>query len=216
MNDHISRIQRYREKLKDIYTIDIQYDQKQNKLYSHYNKIIIILRPDYQEYDFEHELAHLEFLTQEIRIKYLYPKEEFFHEKELFVFSNTLLNVIYDIFVDAFLAENFLIPHSYFRKKVEIFKVYLGQIEKHLNISTVLLKIVRSSVEEYIEVLDMILKGKINGTSYVTKNKITDQREHINRYLQRAGISNKFEWITYQTIYLREQRNNKDKGGTEI
>lgn len=202
---HKKRLQEYKERLANYYTIDILYNQKQNEHYAHYNRIIIKLKKGFQFYDFEHEIAHLKFLTEEGRIKYLYPIEKHYDNEELFKFSNILTNIIYDIYVDAYISVNYSIPKTYFANKINIFSEYLKHIYEALDLDKKLIEVIIEAIKEYIDVLNKILKDEIKDSKYINNNSIKYQRDHINRYVSQVGLIDDFEWITYNTLYIREQ-----------
>lgn len=213
---HHERLQEYIRKLAGCYAIEIKYNQEHNMHYAHYNRIIIMLKKDYKFYDFEHEFAHLKFLTEEGKIKYLYPLEKHYGNKELFKFSNILTNIIYDIYVDSYISANFSIPREYFENKVKIFNEYLNNIQETLDLNKKLIKVIKRAIKEYILVLNKIINDDLKGSIYLSKNSIRCQRDHINRYVSQIGLLDDFEWVTYHTLYIREQKKKGEECANKL
>ena len=180
MNEqHANQLNVHIEKLKDIYSIGIVYNQKYNAIKSHYNSITIHLKEGHTATDFEHEFAHLKFLTEETQIKYLYPVRAHAEERELMILSNTLCDLIYDIYVDTALYVEGHADTAYFLRKKSIFIKYLEHVEMHLKLPQVYMHMIKNAVVEYIDVLDLILGDAVSHTKYALKNSIIDQRDHI-------------------------------------
>lgn len=205
MNEqHAKQLSVHIEKLRDIYSIGIVYNQKYNAIKSHYNSISIHLKEGYTPSDFEHEFAHLNFLTEEAHIKYLYPVQAHSENRELMILSNTLCDLIYDTYVDTALYMQEHADKAYFLRKKNIFIKYLDHVDQHLKLPQAYTHMIKNAVVDYIDVLDLILGDAISHTKYALHNTIVDQRNHITSYMN-EDLKRKFEWITLKTLHERKE-----------
>lgn len=207
-------IEPYRQKLKEYYSVSVAYDQPKNELKSHYNTICLCLRSDYTDIDFFHELTHLKFMTEECIMKYYYPKRCFFDEVDRFAFINSLVNIVYDIYVDSYLSVAYASEKSYFEKKIRIYDAFLKNAEKVLKLKPAYVRVIKNAVADYSDLLYDIVHGKAGGTlvqNYVGQNNIESQRKRITEYLIPERLENDFEWLVLRDIYEREQKEKEEK-----
>lgn len=205
MNElHAEQLSMHIERLRDIYSIDIVYNQKYNAIKSHYNSITIHLKEGYTQTDFEHEFAHLKFLTEEVHIKYLYPVQAYAEDRELMILSNTLCDLIYDIYVDTDIYMRNHADKPYFVRKRNIFVRYLDHVDIHLKLPQPYMNRIKKAVMEYIDVLSLIMNDAVSDTKYALQNSISDQRKHILSYMN-EDLRMKFEWITLKTLHERKE-----------
>lgn len=80
----------YRTLLKRIYELNILFEQEQNCLRVQPGKITILSSKDYEEADFEHEMAHLSLMTQEAGIKRLWPRNKALQNNHILILSDIL------------------------------------------------------------------------------------------------------------------------------
>lgn len=224
-----SYLEEYRHKLEDYYSINVAYSQPKNEVKLHYNTICICLKENFTDADFFHELTHLKFITEENIIKYYYPVEQYFEEKDRYVFINSLVNIVYDLYVDSCIAVTYDIEKSYFEKKLKIYDTFLKNIDKALKLKDEYIHVIKRAVEDYRDVLAEIVSGRTDSScvnehiakehtaneniakeyivdEYISNNDIESQRKRITGYLVSEGLENDFEWITHRTIHEREQK----------
>lgn len=197
-------IQPYREKLKGIYEIHIAYNQKNNSFQSHWNYIRINLKSGFRDYDFFHEYTHLRFLTEEGAIKYPYPIEKHYDEQNFFALGSNLSNIVYDIYVDAFISQYYNVPREYFKFKIKEFEKFLNSSKDIIPNNITFDNLIKKAIKDYLTVLRSIANNDVYHLNYVKNNSIVSQREQINQYLNEEGLKSEFEWITYHTLYIRE------------
>lgn len=201
---HADQLNVHIKRLRDIYSIDVVYNQKYNAIKSHYNSITIHLKEGYTQTDFEHEFAHLKCLTEEGYIKYLYPVQAHADDRELMILSNTLCDLIYDIYVDTDLYMHNHADKTYFVRKRNIFVKYLDHVDIHLKLPQTYMDRIKKAVMEYIDVLSLIMNDAVSDTKYALQNSIIDQRNHISSYMNEE-LKMKFEWITLRTLHERKE-----------
>lgn len=201
---HADQLNVHIKRLRDIYSIDVVYNQKYNAIKSHYNSITIHLKEGYTQTDFEHEFAHLKCLTEEGHIKYLYPVQAHADDRELMILSNTLCDLIYDIYVDTDLYMHNHADKAYFVRKRNIFVKYLDHVDIHLKLPQTYMDRIKKAVMEYIDVLSLIMDDAVSDTKYALQSSIIDQRNHISSYMNEE-LKMKFEWITLRTLHERKE-----------
>lgn len=202
-------VEKYRQKLEGYYSISVDYNQPKNEVKSHYNSIRICLKTGYSEADFFHELTHLKFMTEEYIIKYYYPIEMYFEEMDRYVFINSLVNIVYDIYVDSYISVVYELDRSYFENKLRIYDVFIKNADKVLKLKQEYIHVIKCAIEDYRKVLSDIVSGKADGIhvqKYVCKNDIKSQRKCITGYLALEGLEDDFEWLTHRDIHEREQK----------
>lgn len=194
----------YREKLKEIYDIQVLENQTHNSFKAHWNYIQISLKSDYSDYDFFHEYTHLQFLTEEGAIKYPYPIGEANDNQDFYTFGTNLTNIVYDTYVDSHLSECYEVPNTYFVEKIQKFKRFLQSERKIIPGNDGFEEQIRKSIKEYILVLQSIVNKESYHFAYVRDNSIVSQRKMVNKYLDEVLRNDEYEWITYHTLYIRE------------
>lgn len=198
---HYDKLKPFIDKLSHIYSVEVLYGQKYNAIKTNYKSIKLCLKDNYNPWDFEHEFAHLKFLTENIEIKYLYPISEFRNDEVLIRLSNELCNIVYDMYVDAYLYFNDLAPSNYFENKIKIFTFYNKNIEKSLDLPAHQVSMIKESLDEYIKSLCKIVEDSIDEINYLKINDIKNQENHIISYLSKINEENKFEWITKKMLH---------------
>lgn len=207
-------LEEYRHKLEGYYSICLEYDQPKNEVKSHYNSIRICLKTGYSDADFFHELTHLKFMTEEGLIKYYYPIESYFEEMDRYAFINSLVNIVYDIYVDSYLSVTYELDKGYFENKLRIYTAFMKNADKVLKLKMDYVCLIKYAIEDYLNVLKEIVNGEKQGTylqSFLSGNDINSQRKRIAEYLAMKGYENEFEWLTHKDIYEREQKKKREE-----